>query len=76
LKTKMVKEIMTPVAQYTAISQEATLYEAILALKTGQKNFEPVILVHNEHEKILGVVTRPDVLRGLEDAYKNYAVYT
>ena len=70
MKSKMVKEIMAPVSQYTAISQEATLYEAILALKTDQEKLDPVILVHNERQKIIGVVTRLDVLRGLEHAYK------
>jgi CBS domain containing-hemolysin-like protein len=70
MKSKMVKEIMAPVSEYTAISQEATLHEAILALKTYQGKFEPVMLVHNGRQKIIGVITRLDVLRGLEHAYK------
>jgi CBS domain containing-hemolysin-like protein len=70
MKTKMVKEIMAPISEYTAISQEATLHEAILALKTCQEKSEPVILVHNGRQKLIGVITRLDVLRGLEHAYK------
>ena len=76
MKTKTVKDIMIPLSEYTTISEEATLYEAILALEKGQEEFDQThnrhksILVYNGNQEIIGEVSQLDVLRGLEHGYK------
>lgn len=76
MKTKTVKDIMIPLSEYTTISEEATLYEAILALEKGQEEFDQThnqhksILVYNGNQEITGKISQLDVLRGLEHGYK------
>lgn len=76
MKTKTVKDIMIPLSEYTTISEEATLYEAILALEKGQEEFDQThnqhksILVYNGNQQITGEISQLDVLRGLEHGYK------
>lgn len=71
-----VKDIMIPLAEYATVSQEATLVEAVLALKKAQESYRPgaykhrAILVFNEKKRIVGKVSQLDVLKGMEPGYK------
>ncbi|MFH2219279.1 MAG: CBS domain-containing protein [Pseudomonadota bacterium] len=72
MKTTIVKDLMRPVSEYTAISAEANLYEAAAALLEAQLKFEQnpklhkILLITDENEKIVGKISQLDVLRFLE----------
>ena len=40
MKTVTVKELMVPLAQYATVSEDATLLEAVIALKKAQEGFD------------------------------------
>lgn len=69
---KTVKDIMTPLSEYGTISVEATLYEAAMALKTAQLEFNGdhvhhrLLLIADEHGRVVGKLSQLDVLRALE----------
>jgi len=75
LKTKTVSELMVPLSEYATVSEEATLYDAILALEKTQEEFNGseykhrAILVFNTENKIVGKVSQLDILRSLEPKY-------
>lgn len=72
MKTKTVKDIMTPLSEYGTISMEATLYEAAMALDEAQKEYDQnlrqhrVLLIADEDGRIVGKISQLDVLRALE----------
>ena len=71
-----VKNLMVPLAEYATVSKDATLHEAVLALKEAQQKFERgdylhrAILVYDENKKVVGKLSQSDVLRALEPGYK------
>ena len=77
--TKLVKDIMIPVADYPTIHQDATLKEAIKILREAQKDApRPVqrfraVLALNDDNKIVGKVCYLSFLRALEPKY--YSVF-
>jgi len=72
MKTKTVKDIMTPLSEYGTISAEATLYEAAVALDKAQQEFERdrnrhrLLLIVDQDGGIQGKISQLDVLRALE----------
>lgn len=72
-----VKEMMIPLEDYATVSEEATLYEAVSALKEAQKGLNPdqhqhrAVLVYNARRKIVGKVSQFDVLKALEPKYQD-----
>lgn len=77
MENRKVKDLMVPLAEYATVSQEATLYEAVLALEEAQHKFRKrlykhrAILVYDQDGKIVGKVSQNDVIRGLEPRYKD-----
>lgn len=77
---KTVRDMMVPLADYATVSEEATLYEAILALEGAQREFDQTrdrhraILVYSREKKIVGKLSQLDVLRSLEPQYKEIGV--
>ena len=75
MKTKRVKELMVPLSEYATASQDATLSEAVSALKKAQADFDQTkyrhraILVYDQNKKIVGKVNLQAVLKGLEPKY-------
>jgi CBS domain-containing protein len=75
LKTKKVKDLMVPLSEYATVSKDATLSEAVLALRAAQKNFDSTkyrhraILIYDENNKIMGKVNFIAILKGLEPQY-------
>jgi CBS domain-containing protein len=75
LKTILVKEVMVPLSEYATVSQDATLSEAVLALKKAQASYDQskyrhrAILIYDENNRIVGKVSFISVLRGLEPKY-------
>ncbi len=76
MKKKLVKELMVPLAKYATVSQEGTLFEAVMALEQAQEKFDQsryrhrAVLVYNNEGDIVGKVSQLDVLRALEPKYK------
>ncbi len=72
-----VKDIMVPIDEYTTVSQEATLYEAIVELGNAQLDFDNehykhrAILVLDGSDQVVGKLSQIDVIRGLEPGYRN-----
>jgi len=75
VKTRVVKELMIPLAEYATASKEATLYEAVMALEKAQQDFNKsryphrAILIYDENQEIVGKVSQLDILKGLEPKY-------
>jgi CBS domain-containing protein len=76
MKKKLVKELMVPLAKYATVSQEATLFEAVMALEKAQEKFDQsryrhrAVLIYDKEDNIVGKVSQLDVLRALEPKYK------
>jgi len=72
-----VKDLMVPIEEYACVSEEATLYEAVLALEEAQKRptkrayKHRAVLVCTASGTIVGKVSQLDVLRALEPKFKN-----
>jgi len=62
-----VKELMTPVGEYTTLDTGATLGDAAAALSTSKHND---VLVINEQGSLAGILTMTDILAALEPSYK------
>jgi len=75
MKTKIVKDLMIPLSEYATVSEDATLYDAIIALEEAQKNFDQTkyrhraILIYDKNKHIIGKISQLDILRALEPKY-------
>jgi len=75
VKTKIVKDLMVPLSDYATVSEDATLYDAIIALEEAQKKFDQTkyrhraILIYDKKGHISGKVSQLDILRALEPKY-------
>lgn len=75
MNSKKVSDLMVPLSEYATVSEDATLYEAVLALRKAQREFDQTrdrhraILVYNNLGKIVGKVSQLDVLQALEPKY-------
>lgn len=70
-----VKELMVPLEEYATVDQEASLYEAVMALEEAQTRFDPnrprhrAVLVFDQTRTIVGKLDFLNILRGLEPKY-------
>lgn len=75
MKTKTVKELMVPISDYAAVSQDATLQEAIRALQSSSKTYgdrpyrHRSLVVIDENKQAVGRVSQIDIIRALEPRY-------
>jgi CBS domain containing-hemolysin-like protein len=66
---------MVPLSEYATVAQEATLYDAILALEQAQEEFDQshyrhrAILVFDEQDRVIGKLGLFDILMALENKY-------
>lgn len=75
-----VEELMVPVDEYAKVSQDATLFEGVMALEKAQEEqdrkkyhyLHRAILVYDRNKKIVGKISQLDVLRALEPKYKDF----
>jgi len=73
-----IEELMVPLEEYAIVSEEATLFEAVLALEKAQEKLDRTrylylhrgVLVCDKNEKIVGKISQLDVLRALEPKYQ------
>ena len=76
MESKIVKEMMIPLAEYTTVSEDANLLEAVMALEKAQVEFDQTgyrhraILVLDQNGHIVGKVSQHDILIALELNYK------
>lgn len=77
MQSLKVKDIMVPTSEYTTISKDATLYEAIQVLANAQVEFKNAenrhraILVLDSEDRVVGKLSQIDVIRGLEPGYRD-----
>jgi CBS domain-containing protein len=76
VKTILVKDIMVPLSEYATVSEEATLSDAVAALKKSQADFDQAkyrhraILIYDKTNNIVGKVNFLSILRALEPKYE------
>jgi len=79
MKTYTVSELMVPLSEYATVSEDATLYEAVLALEKAQENFEDkhtryrhrAILILDKNGNVVGKLSQLDLLKALEPKYQS-----
>jgi CBS domain-containing protein len=77
MKTIAVGDLMIPLKEYATVSEEATLYEAVMTLEKAQEELDRTrykylhraILVFDKNNQIVGKISQLDVLRALEPKY-------
>ena len=75
MKTISVKDLMVPLEEYATVSDNATLYKAVLALEEAQEKFEHLpykhraVLVYNKKNRIVGKLSQLDIIKALEPKY-------
>ncbi len=76
MKSIPVREIMVSLSEYATVSEDATLFEAVMTLEKAQEKYEQslyphrAILIYNKKNKITGKISQLDVLRALEPKYE------
>jgi len=73
-----VQELMVPLEEYGLVSEDTTLFEAVMELEKAQERrseekrpyLHRAILVKNKAGKVIGKIGHIDILRGLEPRYK------
>ena len=78
MKTVTVEDFMVPLEEYATVSEDATLFKAVMALEKAQEELDRTryhylhraILVYDQNRKIVGKISQLDVLRALEPKYK------
>lgn len=75
MKQYKVKDLMVPLSEYAVIPENATVFEAILALEKTQQSFNQnsyqsrAILMEDSTGNIIGKLSQLDILRALEPKY-------
>jgi CBS domain-containing protein len=77
MEDMIVKDLMVPLEEYATVTEDATLFEAIMALekaqeecdKTRYKYLHRAVLVYDKNKKIVGKLSQLDALRALEPKY-------
>jgi CBS domain-containing protein len=75
MESVKVTDLMVPLEEYATVSEDATLYEAVLALEEAQRRFDQnryrhrAILVLDQNKKVVGKVSQLDILKSLEPKY-------
>jgi CBS domain-containing protein len=70
-----VKDLMVPLHEYATVSEEATLFEAVIALEKAQSEFDQnryrhrAVLILDKNGNVIGKVSQLDILRALEPKY-------
>lgn len=76
MKKTVVKDLMVPLSEYATVSSEATLFDAVVALREAQekksqdrKYLHRAILALDENGATVGKVSMLSILRSLEPKY-------
>ena len=77
MKKKLVKDLMIPLSEYATVSDDATLSDAVVALKKSQADFDQAkyrhraILIIDSDQQIVGKVNFHGILKALEPKYED-----
>ncbi|MCP4622586.1 MAG: CBS domain-containing protein [bacterium] len=79
MKSYSVKDLMVPLSEYATVSEDATLYEAVLSLEEAQEKFEDkhtryrhrAVLILDKSGQVIGKVSQWDALKALEPKYQD-----
>ena len=79
MKSYSVKDLMVPLSEYATVTEDATLYDAVLSLEEAQEKFEDkhtryrhrAILMLDKEGNVLGKLSQLDVLKALEPKYQD-----
>ncbi len=79
MKDYLVRDLMVPLSEYATITENATLYDAVLALEKAQELFQDkharyrhrAILVLDNLGKVIGKLSLFEVLMSLESKYQD-----
>ena len=79
MKSYTVKDLMVPLSEYATVSEDATLYEAVISLEEAQEKFEDkhtryrhrAILILDKGGQVIGKVSQLDALKALEPKYQD-----
>lgn len=75
METITVNKLMVPLSEYSTVSEDDTLYDAVQVLKKAQKNYEPgkhrhrAVLVHDGNNRVVGKLGQIEILKALEPKY-------
>ena len=75
METIKVKDWMAPLDECAIISEDATLYETVLALEAAKERFDvtgykhPAVIVLEKSGRVVGKLNQLDILRCLEPKY-------
>jgi CBS domain-containing protein len=70
-----VKDLMVPIEQYCTVSEDMTLFDAVMELEKAQIEYQAsgrayrAVLVCDKQGKVIGKLSQLDVLRSLEPRY-------
>jgi CBS domain-containing protein len=77
-----IKDIMVPIEEYATVSEDANLYDAVMALEKAQADFNRshythrAILILDSDKKLVGKLSQLDVLSALEPKYSEMQTHT
>ena len=79
MKSYLVKDLMVPLEEYATVTEDATLFEAVLSLEEAQEQFEDrhtryrhrAILILDKEGNVVGKLSQLDMIRALEPKYKD-----
>ena len=77
MQSILVRDMMIPIKDYATVSEDATLYEAVKALKKAHDKFDlspyhhRAVLVYDANGKIVGKLSQLDGLKSLEPKYED-----
>ncbi len=77
MKNFKIKDLMVPLSEYATVPEDATLYDAVMALEKAQEEFDHTryrhraVLVLDKNRKVAGKISQLDALRALEPKYKD-----
>ncbi|GAB6908233.1 CBS domain protein [Desulfosarcina cetonica] len=77
MKNHIVKDLMVPISEYATVPEEATLFEAVLALEKAQEQYQQntyshrAVLIMDKNKKVIGKISQMDFLRALEPQDEN-----
>jgi len=79
MKDMIVKDLMVPLEEYARVPEDATLYEAVIALEKAQEELDMTkykfkhraLLVLDNDKKVVGKLSQFDALKALEPKYGN-----
>jgi len=72
VRNYIIKDLMVPISEYATVPEEATLFEAVLALEQAQEKFQQnryshrAVLILDKNKKVIGKLSQMDFLTALE----------